>query len=66
MAEEWELKELGRRIDSLERDRDRAQEEKDRRWNQRANFYVGVLWTLYVAALTTMIVLGATGHLHHH
>jgi hypothetical protein len=25
-----------------------------------------IFWTLYVAALTTYVVLGATGNLHHH
>jgi hypothetical protein len=66
MAEEWELKALERRVDSLENDRERAREEKDRRWNRRADLMLALLWTFYVAALTTMIVLAATGHLHHH
>jgi hypothetical protein len=77
MAEDWELKSLERRIGSLEasleRDRKRAQEEKEKareeersRSKRRSDLIESVLWTLYVAALTTMVVLAATGQLHHH
>jgi hypothetical protein len=77
MAEDWELKQLERRIDSLEkrleRERDRAQEEKEkareeswRRWNRRMDFSIAGLWTVYVVVLTAAIVLAATGTLHHH
>jgi hypothetical protein len=70
MAEEWELKQLERRVDSIEKglreEKDRAQKEKWRRTDLRMNVLLAVFWTLYVAALTTMIVLAASGHLHHH
>jgi hypothetical protein len=55
MTENWELKALERRVDTLEQSRER--------WS----YLLGaVLWTLYVVALTTLIVLSATGTLHHH
>ncbi|HEY5333983.1 MAG TPA: hypothetical protein VIJ21_10595 [Solirubrobacterales bacterium] len=77
MAEDWELKQLERRVDSLEKglerervraqeERDTAREEKVRRRNLRWNLSMVALWTVYVAAITTCIVLAATGHLHHH
>jgi len=77
MVEDRELKSVERRIDSLEksieRDRERAQGEKDkaraekwRRQERRMDLSMAILWTAYVAAITTCIVLAATGHLHHH
>jgi hypothetical protein len=70
MAEEWELKELGRRIDSLqrdlERDRERAEAEKNRNRELRVRFLGIALWTFYVVAMTAYVVLAATGNLHHH
>ncbi len=77
MVENWELKSLERRIESiergLERDRERVQEEKDqareekRSRSERWGYLTGaVLWTLYVVAMTTYVVLAATGNLHHH
>jgi len=84
MVENWEMRELGRRIDSLERgferERERAQEERDRarkerdriqaearsRRDRRQELVMKVMWTLYVAAMTTYIVLAVTGKLHHH
>jgi hypothetical protein len=77
MAEDWELKALERRIESLERDserdrertreeKDQAREDKRRRSERWAYVSAGVFWTLYVVAMTTYIVFVATGHLHHH
>lgn len=77
MAENWEIRGLERRIDSLERDLERerkrtedekrqAQEKKWRRSERRNDVAMAVFLTLYVAAMTTYIVLAATGHLHHH
>jgi hypothetical protein len=77
MAENWELKSLERRVDSLERsmesDRKRAEEEKNKAWTdkwrrqeRRMDISTAMFWTIYVAAITTFIVLAATGHLHHH
>ena len=59
MAEDWELRSLERRIEKLERDGDRRSER--RYW-----WFWHIAWTLYIVALTTMIVLAATGRLHHH
>lgn len=66
MVEDWELKELGRRIDFLEREWTRAEEEKQRRSERRSDLTMAAMWTLYVAALTAMIVLGVMGVIHHH
>jgi hypothetical protein len=77
MADDWKLKALERRIESLERgserDRERAREEKDqaredkRRRSERWSYVsAAVFWTLYVIAMTTYVVLAATGNLHHH
>jgi hypothetical protein len=77
MVENWELQSLERRIDSLEKqlerdrrrvgeERERAREEKDRRWHRRMDWSMWAWWTLYVIALTTYVVLAATGDLHHH
>ena len=66
MAEDWELKQLERRVDSLEKGLERAREEEQRRWNRRMGLAAAVYWTFYVVALTTWVVLAATGHLHHH
>src|ERR1700761_9271224 len=77
MTENWELKALERRLDSiekgLERDREKAREEKDqsreerRRRSERWTYVSGaVCWTIYVVAMTTYVVLAATGNLHHH
>jgi predicted RNase H-like nuclease (RuvC/YqgF family) len=77
MVENRELQSLERRIDSLEKqleqdrrhieeEKERARKEKDRRWHRRMEWSMWVWWTLYVAALTTLIVLSATGNLHHH
>jgi hypothetical protein len=76
MAEDWEFQQLARRVDSLERslesdrqrardEEERARDERSRRRGRRESWVMGVAWTLYVAALTTYIVLAATGHLHH-
>lgn len=40
--------------------------EKWRRQERRMDISMAVFWTIYVAAITTYIVLAATGHLHHH
>jgi hypothetical protein len=77
MADDWELKASERRIESLERgskrDRERAREEKDqareekRRRSERWTYIsAAAFWTLYVIAMTTYVVLAATGNLHHH
>ena len=77
MVEDWKLKSVERRIDSLEksieRDRNSDREEKDkvraekwRRQERRMDVAMAILWTAYVAAMTTCIVLAATGQLHHH
>jgi uncharacterized membrane protein YhaH (DUF805 family) len=59
MAEDWELKSLERRIETLEK--------SDKRRKERLEWWIWHLcWTFLAVALTTMIVLGATGHLHHH
>jgi hypothetical protein len=59
MAEEWELKELKRRLEALENENSRRSERLNR-------WITAIMWTLYVVALTTYVVLGATGNLHHH
>lgn len=59
MAEEWELQSLERRIEALEKKNERRSERRD--W-----WLSHVAWTLYVAALTALIVLAAAGVLHHH
>jgi hypothetical protein len=65
---------------SIERDRERARKEREesraekdkirakkwRRQDRRMDISVAIYWTVYVAAVTTFIVLAATGHLHHH
>lgn len=77
MADDWELKALERRIESLERgserDRERVREEKDqaredkRQRSERWGYVsAAAFWTLYVIAMTTYVVLAATGNLHHH
>jgi hypothetical protein len=77
MAEDWELKSMERRVDSLEksieRDRKYVQEEKDKAWaekwrrqERRMDISMAVFWTVYVAAVTTFVVLAATRTLHHH
>jgi hypothetical protein len=57
----------------LERDRQRVREEKDQaregkqRRSERWAYLTGAaFWTLYVVAMTTYVVLAATGNLHHH
>jgi hypothetical protein len=60
------LKQLGRRLDSLEEAMERAREEKRRR-SDRINWCLtAVAWMLYVVAMTTYVVLAATGNLHQH
>lgn len=70
MAEEWKLERLERKIDLLrEQFRDaerRSQEEKRERADRINSWFYRIVWTIYVVALTTMIVLAATGDLHHH
>jgi len=70
MAEEWKLERLESKIDSLQeqfRDAEqRSLEEKRQRQVRISSWFERILWTLYVIALTTMIVLAATGQLHHH
>jgi hypothetical protein len=69
MAEDWQLKQLERRFDSLEerleRDRERAREEKEqaradeRRRAERINEGLfQIVWMAYVAAITTYILWG--------
>ena len=59
--------------DKAREERDKAQEEKDKAWaekrrrqERRMDIWIAVFWTVYVAAITTFIVLVATGQLHHH
>ena len=70
MAEEWRLEGLERRIDGLQKQvdeaKDNARKEKEERSDRNQRRCLAVVWTFYVVALTTMVVLGATGHLHHH
>jgi hypothetical protein len=66
MAENWEIEALGRRIDSIEREQERVKEETQRRRDQRRQFELVAMWTLFVIAMTTYVVLAATGNLHHH
>jgi hypothetical protein len=70
MAEEWELKSLERRIDSLQKQVDdaelRSREERRQRSDRLNWWFATIAWTLYVIAMTTCVVLGATGQLHHH
>lgn len=63
MAEDWELKSLERRIDSLEEKWRDAEEKKRRRelW-----WFEKIWWTYIVALVTATITLVATGALHHH
>jgi hypothetical protein len=59
MAEEWELKNLERRIAALET--------SDERRKERLSWFLwSLFWTIYAVGLTTMIVLAATGSIHHH
>jgi hypothetical protein len=63
MAEDWELKSLERRIDTLE-EKGRDAEERKRR---RELWWVEKIWWTYIVALVTAtITLVATGALHHH
>jgi hypothetical protein len=66
MTDIWELKALERRVESLERGRDEEREERRLLRDRRSAMYLAVFWTLYVIGLTTMIVLAATGVIHHH
>jgi len=77
MIENSEIQEVGRRIDSLEKglqrdrervdeDRRRTEEEKRQRSERRSRMTGVALWTLYVIAMTTYVVLAVTGNLHHH
>jgi hypothetical protein len=59
VAENWELKDLERRVGALE-------EQNHRRARRQLWWFSAIAWTVYVIALTTMIVLAATGTLHHH
>jgi hypothetical protein len=63
MAEDWKLKSLERRIDSLEEKWRDAEERKRRRelwWVEK------IWWTYIVALVTATITLVATSALHHH
>jgi ferric-dicitrate binding protein FerR (iron transport regulator) len=70
MAEEWKFERLERQIDSLQKQFDdaerRSREEKQRRLERQTWWFGAIYWTVFVAAMTTYIVLRATGHLHHH
>jgi hypothetical protein len=52
--------------DKARAEKDKAQAEKWRRQDRRMDISIAVYWTVYVAAVTTFIVLVATGQLHHH
>jgi hypothetical protein len=69
MAEDWQFKQLERRFDRLEeglkRDRERAREEKEqirrdkRRRTERINEWLfQIVWTAWIAAMTTYILWG--------
>lgn len=63
MVEDWELKSVERRIDSLERsierDRERAEEREQRRSKRRSDRIGSILWVLYGVALTLFFLLMA-------
>ena len=59
MAEDWKFTSLERRIDELER-------ENRRRSERLFSWLMWAYWTFYLVALTTYVVLSATGTLHHH
>jgi hypothetical protein len=69
VVEDWELKSVERRIDSLEksieRDRERAEELEQRRSKRRSDRIESLLWTLYGVALA-LIFLAAAGLLGRH
>jgi hypothetical protein len=59
MEENWELRSLERRVSELEKENHRR--------SQRLTWWItSVLWTLYVVALTLLVVLAAVGIIHHH
>jgi hypothetical protein len=66
MVEDWELKSVERRIESLEKSVERDREEERRKSKVRSDRINSILWTLYVVALTTIVVLAVSGKLHHH
>jgi predicted RNase H-like nuclease (RuvC/YqgF family) len=69
MVEDWELKSLERRIDSLEksieRDRERAEELEQRRTKRRSDRIGSILWTLYGTGLA-FLFLAAAGFFDRH
>ena len=69
MVEDWELKSVERRIDSLEksieRERERAEELEQRRSKRRSDRVDSILWTLYGVALA-FLFLAAAGFFDRH
>jgi hypothetical protein len=69
MVEDWELKSVERRIDSLEksieRERGRAEELEQRRSKRRSDRVESILWTLYGIALA-FLFLAAAGFFDRH
>jgi tetrahydromethanopterin S-methyltransferase subunit G len=63
MVEDWELKSVERRIDSLERsierDRERVEELEQRRSKRRSERIESILWTLYGIVLAFLFLAAA-------
>jgi len=63
MVEDWELKSVEQRIDSLERsierDRERAEKLEERRSKRRSERIEAILWTLYGIGLAFLFLATA-------